>query len=50
MAAFLDFWRPTMNRSNPMLKLSIATGVLLLATGAHAQKGETVKIGWIDPL
>ncbi|MBL0086081.1 MAG: branched-chain amino acid ABC transporter substrate-binding protein [Ideonella sp.] len=33
-----------------MLKLSIATGVLLLATGAHAQKGETVKIGWIDPL
>ena len=32
------------------LKLTAATIVAASATGAFAQKGETVKIGWLDPL
>jgi len=32
------------------LRLALATGLFLGAAAAHAQKGETVKIGWIDPL
>ena len=28
----------------------VAASLLLLAAAAHAQKGETVKIGWVDPL
>jgi branched-chain amino acid transport system substrate-binding protein len=39
-----------MTRTSPMFKLTMASAVLLAAAGAHAQKGETVKIGWIDPL
>ncbi len=32
------------------LRLALASGLFLTAAAAHAQKGETVKIGWIDPL
>ncbi len=31
-------------------KLAAAAALSLLSLGVHAQKGETVKIGWIDPL
>jgi branched-chain amino acid transport system substrate-binding protein len=31
-------------------KLTAAVALALLSLGVHAQKGETVKIGWIDPL
>ena len=30
--------------------LSLAAALLLGAGAAHAQKGETIKVGWIDPL
>jgi len=33
-----------------LLNLSITAALLLGAAAAHAQKGETVKIGWVDPL
>jgi branched-chain amino acid transport system substrate-binding protein len=33
-----------------VLSLSIASALLSAAGGAWAQKGETVKIGWVDPL
>ena len=32
------------------LRLALAGGLFLTAAAASAQKGETVKIGWIDPL
>ena len=32
------------------LRLALASGLFLTAAAAVAQKGETVKIGWIDPL
>jgi branched-chain amino acid transport system substrate-binding protein len=32
------------------IRLALASGLLLTAGAAFAQKGETVKIGWIDPL
>ena len=32
------------------LKFLTATILVASATGAFAQKGETVKIGWLDPL
>jgi branched-chain amino acid transport system substrate-binding protein len=32
------------------MHISIATALLMAAAAANAQKGETVKIGWIDPL
>jgi branched-chain amino acid transport system substrate-binding protein len=38
----------TMSRS--VLSVSIASALLAAAGGAWAQKGETVKIGWVDPL
>jgi branched-chain amino acid transport system substrate-binding protein len=31
-------------------RIAMAAALLALAAGAHAQKGETVKIGWVDPL
>jgi branched-chain amino acid transport system substrate-binding protein len=33
-----------------LLSLAAASALSLSMTAAHAQKGETVKIGWIDPL
>ena len=33
-----------------MIQPSMMSAALLVAAGAHAQKGETVKIAWIDPL
>jgi branched-chain amino acid transport system substrate-binding protein len=33
-----------------VLSVSIASALLAAAGGAWAQKGETVKIGWVDPL
>jgi branched-chain amino acid transport system substrate-binding protein len=39
-----------MLRPTRSIQLTVATAVLLSAAAAHAQKGETVKIGWIDPL
>ena len=32
------------------LRLALASGLVLTGAAASAQKGETVKIGWIDPL
>ena len=32
------------------LRLALVSGLFLTAAAASAQKGETVKIGWIDPL
>ena len=32
------------------IRLALGTGLLVTATVATAQKGETVKLGWIDPL
>jgi branched-chain amino acid transport system substrate-binding protein len=31
-------------------RIALAAALLAAVTGAHAQKGETVKIGWVDPL
>ena len=40
-----------MNRTvRTALSTSILVGLSALAVSAHAQKGETVKIGWVDPL
>jgi len=39
-----------MSHAKSLLSLSVTTAMLLGATAAHAQKGETVKIGWVDPL
>jgi branched-chain amino acid transport system substrate-binding protein len=36
--------------SRSVLSVSIATALLAAGGGAWAQKGETVKIGWVDPL
>jgi branched-chain amino acid transport system substrate-binding protein len=36
--------------SRRVLSVSIASALLAAASGAWAQKGETVKIGWVDPL
>jgi branched-chain amino acid transport system substrate-binding protein len=36
--------------SRSALSVSIASALLAAAGGAWAQKGETVKIGWVDPL
>ena len=32
------------------VRTTAAVALALCALGAHAQKGETVKIAWIDPL
>jgi branched-chain amino acid transport system substrate-binding protein len=40
----------TLLRKPLSLSLALATGLLLAAATASAQKGETVKIGWVDPL
>jgi len=39
-----------MGMARNVLGLSIASALLSAAGGAWAQKGETVKIGWVDPL
>ena len=39
-----------MEMNRRMLNVSLATALLGAAGGAWAQKGETVKIGWVDPL
>ena len=39
-----------MGMARNVLSLSIASALLSAAGGAWAQKGETVKIGWVDPL
>jgi len=39
-----------MGMARNVLSVSIATALLAAAGGAFAQKGETVKIGWVDPL
>jgi branched-chain amino acid transport system substrate-binding protein len=39
-----------MKLSQSMFGLVVATPLALAASGAFAQKGETVKIGWVDPL
>ena len=39
-----------MGMARNVLSLSIASALLSVAGGAWAQKGETVKIGWVDPL
>ena len=36
--------------SRTVLGASITSALLAAAGGAWAQKGETVKIGWVDPL
>jgi branched-chain amino acid transport system substrate-binding protein len=35
---------------NQTTKIAMAAALLAMAAGAQAQKGETVKIGWVDPL
>jgi branched-chain amino acid transport system substrate-binding protein len=35
---------------NQTTRIAMAAALLAMAAGAHAQKGETVKIGWVDPL
>jgi branched-chain amino acid transport system substrate-binding protein len=35
---------------NQTTKIAMAAALLAMAAGTHAQKGETVKIGWVDPL
>jgi branched-chain amino acid transport system substrate-binding protein len=35
---------------NQTTRIALAAALLAMAAGAHAQKGETVKIGWVDPL
>src|SRR5215207_8014282 len=39
-----------MGMARNLLSVSIASALLAAAGGACAQKGETVKIGWVDPL
>ena len=39
-----------MGMARNVLSLSITSALLSAAGGAWAQKGETVKIGWVDPL
>ena len=39
-----------MGMARNVLSVSIASTLLAAAGGAWAQKGETVKIGWVDPL
>ena len=39
-----------MGMARNVLNLSIASALLSVAGGAWAQKGEAVKIGWVDPL
>jgi branched-chain amino acid transport system substrate-binding protein len=39
-----------MEMNRRVLNVSLATALLGAAGGAWAQKGETVKIGWVDPL
>ena len=39
--------RPILSLARP---LAVAAFAALAASGAHAQKGEVVKIAWIDPL
>jgi branched-chain amino acid transport system substrate-binding protein len=35
---------------NKTTRIAMAAALLAMAAGAQAQKGETVKIGWVDPL
>jgi branched-chain amino acid transport system substrate-binding protein len=35
---------------NQTTRIALAAALLAMAAGAQAQKGETVKIGWVDPL
>lgn len=39
-----------MTSARSLLSVSISSALLFTAATAHAQKGETVKIGWVDPL
>ena len=39
-----------MATAKSVLSVSIASALLALSGAAFAQKGETVKIGWVDPL
>ena len=39
-----------MTYAKNLLNLSVSTALLFGAAAAFAQKGETVKIGWVDPL
>ena len=39
-----------MTMAKSVLKVSIASTLLAVSGAAFAQKGETVKIGWVDPL
>lgn len=39
-----------MGMARSVLSVSIASALLAAAGGAWAQKGETVKVGWVDPL
>ncbi len=39
-----------MAQAKHLLNLSVTAALLLGAAAAQAQKGETVKIGWVDPL
>lgn len=39
-----------MSFAKTLISLSAATALVLGAAAAHAQKGETVKIGWVDPM
>lgn len=35
---------------NKLSRIALATALFAAAAAAHAQKGETVKVGWVDPL
>jgi branched-chain amino acid transport system substrate-binding protein len=39
-----------MGMSKRVLSVSVASALVAISSGAWAQKGETVKIGWVDPL
>ncbi|MDT7834870.1 branched-chain amino acid ABC transporter substrate-binding protein [Aquabacterium sp. OR-4] len=39
-----------MSFAKTLISLSATTALMLGAVAAHAQKGETVKIGWVDPM
>ncbi len=39
-----------MTYAKNLLNLSVSTALLFGTAAAFAQKGETVKIGWVDPL
>ncbi len=39
-----------MAQARTLLNLAVTAALAMSAFAAHAQKGETVKIGWIDPL